>query len=96
MVKQTKTFKKGNVTKKALSAILAASMVMTSSSFVMAAPVEVEDVAVEAAAVDVVEDVDAGEESVGEIITNVTVDDVTYTGSIVEPKIVVKNAADIE
>ena len=50
MVKQTKTFKKGNVTKKALSAILAASMVMTSSSFVMAAPVEVEDVAVEAAA----------------------------------------------
>ena len=39
MVKQTKTFKKGNVTKKALSAILAASMVMTSSSFVMAAPV---------------------------------------------------------
>lgn len=72
MVKQTKTFKKGNVTKKALSAILAASMVMTSSSFVMAAPVEVEDVAVEAAAVaedaavaDVVEDVDAGEESVG-------------------------------
>ena len=93
MVKQTKTFKKGNVTKKALSAILAASMVMTSSSFVMAAPVEVEDVAVEAAAVDVVEDVDAGEESVGEIITNVTVDDVTYTGSIVEPKIVVKNAA---
>ena len=93
MVKQTKTFKKGNVTKKALSAILAASMVMTSSSFVMAAPVEVEDVAVEAAAVDVVEDVDAGEESVGEIITNVTVDDVTYTGSKVEPKIVVKNAA---
>lgn len=72
MVKQTKTFKKGNVTKKALSAILAASMVMTSSSFVMAAPVEVEDVAVEAAAVaedaavvDVVEDVEAGEESVG-------------------------------
>ena len=65
MVKQTKTFKKGNVTKKALSAILAASMVMTSSSFVMAAPVELEDVAVEAAAVDVVEDVDAGEEQVG-------------------------------
>ena len=58
MVKQTKTFKKGNVTKKALSAILAASMVMTSSSFVMAAPVEVE-------AVNVVEDVNAGEESVG-------------------------------
>ena len=58
MVKQTKTFKKGNVTKKALSAILAASMVMTSSSFVMAAPVEVE-------AVDVVEDVNAGEEQVG-------------------------------
>ena len=80
MVKQTKTFKKGNVTKKALSAILAASMVMTSSSFVMAAPVEVEDVAVEAAAVDVVEDVDAGEESVGGVLTaaNVTVEDVTY------------------
>ena len=60
MVKQTKTFKKGNVTKKALSAILAASMVMTSSSFVMAAPVEVE-------AVDVVEDVNAGEEQVSAI-----------------------------
>ena len=44
MVKQTKTFKKGNVTKKALSAILAASMVMTSSSFVMAEPVAVEDI----------------------------------------------------
>ena len=57
MVKQTKTFKKGNVTKKALSAILAASMVMTSSSFVMAAPVEVEDVAVEAAAVEEVAEV---------------------------------------
>ena len=94
MVKQTKTFKKGNVTKKALSAILAASMVMTSSSFVMAAPVEVEDVAVEAAAVDVVEDVDAGEESVGEVIqtANVTVEDVTYAAKAIEPTITVKNS----
>lgn len=98
MVKQTKTFKKGNVTKKALSAILAASMVMTSSSFVMAAPVEVEDVAVEAAAVaedaavaDVVEDVEAGEESVGVVITSSTVkvEDATYTGEAVKPKVTV-------
>ena len=97
MVKQTKTFKKGNVTKKALSAILAASMVMTSSSFVMAAPVEVEDVAVEAAAVDVVEDVDAGEENVGEIIEEgkVTVETgLTYTGSAITPKIEVKDVND--
>ena len=74
MVKQTKTFKKGNVTKKALSAILAASMVMTSSSFVMAAPVEVEDVAVEATAVD---------EQVGEAKDVVTFKDKTFefTGS---------------
>lgn len=94
MVKQTKTFKKGNVTKKALSAILAASMVMTSSSFVMAAPVEVEDVAVEAAAVaedaavaDVVEDV---EENVGVIAqANVTVEDAVYTGGKVIPKVTV-------
>lgn len=94
MVKQTKTFKKGNVTKKALSAILAASMVMTSSSFVMAAPVEVEDVAVEAAAVaedaavvDVVEDV---EENVGVIAqANVTVEDAVYTGEKVIPKVTV-------
>ena len=91
MVKQTKTFKKGNVTKKALSAILAASMVMTSSSFVMAAPVEVEDVAVEAAAVDVVEDVDAGEENVGADYkveeSGITVDDLAceYTGEAVKP-----------
>lgn len=102
MVKQTKTFKKGNVTKKALSAILAASMVMTSSSFVMAAPVEVEDVAVEAAAVaedaavaDVVEDVDAGEESVGASVTlkDITVDTVTpepYTGKEIKPALTVK------
>ena len=39
MVRQTKRFKKG-LNKKVLSAILAASMIMTSSSFAMAAPVE--------------------------------------------------------
>ena len=93
MVKQTKTFKKGNVTKKALSAILAASMVMTSSSFVMAAPVEVEDVAVEAAAeaVDVAEAADAGEESVGVTIqqSTVTVENATYIGAPVQPKVTV-------
>ena len=61
MVKQTKTFKKGNVTKKALSAILAASMVMTSSSFVMAAPADV-DVVVEGEAVDTAEEVAVGAE----------------------------------
>ena len=84
MVKQTKTFKKGNVTKKALSAILAASMVMTSSSFVMAAPVEVEDVAVEAA-------VATEEENVGVRLSNpqVTVEEATYTGSAVRPKVTV-------
>ena len=73
MVKQTKTFKKGNVTKKALSAILAASMVMTSSSFVMAAPADadviVEDAAVEATAVEEVVGVEetepVAEENVG-------------------------------
>ena len=68
MVKQTKTFKKGNVTKKALSAILAASMVMTSSSFVMAAPA---DVAVEDVAVDEVVGVEetepVAEENVGAV-----------------------------
>lgn len=37
MVRQTKRFKKG-LNKKVLSAILAASMIMTSSSFAMAAP----------------------------------------------------------
>lgn len=106
MVKQTKTFKKGNVTKKALSAILAASMVMTSSSFVMAAPVEVEDVAVEAAAVaedaavaDVVEDVDAGEESVGvdmdqanptiKVEGNTSAYVTSYTGQEVKPAITI-------
>ena len=70
MVKQTKTFKKGNVTKKALSAILAASMVMTSSSFVMAAPadVAVEDVAVETAAPET-EDVVVGAEEATEETT---------------------------
>ena len=88
MVKQTKTFKKGNVTKKALSAILAASMVMTSSSFVMAAPVEVEDVAVEA---DVVDAVAAEEENVGVLVKDatVTVEDATYSGGYVEPKVTV-------
>ena len=74
MVKQTKTFKKGNVTKKALSAILAASMVMTSSSFVMAEPVDVVvegeavDTVAEEAEAEVVEDADAiavADENVG-------------------------------
>ena len=92
MVKQTKTFKKGNVTKKALSAILAASMVMTSSSFVMAAPVEgAEDVAVEATVVDVVEDIDAEEENTGVSIkeATVTVEDAVYTGAEVKPRVTV-------
>ena len=71
MVKQTKTFKKGNVTKKALSAILAASMVMTSSSFVMAAPVEVEDVAVEAAAVE--DSIEVAEENTGVVEKTFTI-----------------------
>ena len=39
MVRQTKRFKKG-LNKKVLSAILAASMIMTSSSFAFAAPVD--------------------------------------------------------
>ena len=87
MVKQTKTFKKGNVTKKALSAILAASMVMTSSSFVMAAPVEVEDVAVEVAAVEEVAGVEeaepTAEENVAEATDIITFKDkeFTFTGS---------------
>ena len=104
MVKQTKTFKKGNVTKKALSAILAASMVMTSSSFVMAAPVEVEDVAVEAAAEvavdaeenEAVEEVEAAdEEQVGVQYKKLTVQlkdptkRYTYTGEKIEPEVVV-------
>ena len=90
MVKQTKTFKKGNVTKKALSAILAASMVMTSSSFVMAAPVEVEDVAVEAAAevavgaeeTEAVEEADGTEESVG-VDMDTTSETITVGGKTV-------------
>ena len=88
MVKQTKTFKKGNVTKKALSAILAASMVMTSSSFVMAAPVEVEDVAVEAAAVDEV--AVGAEENVG-VTADVTVNvaEATYNGDQLKPTVTV-------
>ena len=102
MVKQTKTFKKGNVTKKALSAILAASMVMTSSSFVMAAPVEVEDVAVEAAAevavgaeetADVVEETEAtDEEQVGVAYDHIKVfvtGTYTYTGEEIKPTVTV-------
>ena len=105
MVKQTKTFKKGNVTKKALSAILAASMVMTSSSFVMAAPVEVEDVAVEAAAevavgaeeTEAVEEAEAAdEEQVGVAYDNVAVTLKTgvtyeYTGEPIVPQVEVKS-----
>ena len=105
MVKQTKTFKKGNVTKKALSAILAASMVMTSSSFVMAAPVEVEDVAVEAAAevavgaeeTEAVEEAEAAdEEQVGVQYKALAValenpkKVYTYTGEKIEPEVVVR------
>ena len=103
MVKQTKTFKKGNVTKKALSAILAASMVMTSSSFVMAAPVEVEDVAVEAAAevavdaednAEVVEEADATEENIGKALTKeqvgiAEISDVIYNGKEQTPVVTV-------
>ena len=89
MVKQTKTFKKGNVTKKALSAILAASMVMTSSSFVMAAPVEVEDVAVEAAAVEEVAEVT--EEQVG---INTTYEFAESTFKIGGPYSYAKNGID--
>ena len=85
MVKQTKTFKKGNVTKKALSAILAASMVMTSSSFVMAAPVDVvveteavdtaaEEVAVGAEEAEAVEEAEVfEEENVGNTLSSITV-----------------------
>ena len=107
MVKQTKTFKKGNVTKKALSAILAASMVMTSSSFVMAAPVEVEDVAVEAAAevavgaeeTEAVEEAEtAAEEKVGRVLSNITVTVTpgsTYNfGAEVRPNVTVKAKVD--
>ncbi len=96
MVKQTKNYKKGCVSKKALSAILAASMVMTSSSFVMAAPVEVEDVAVESAVE--VQAVDVAEEAVGVDPTVHNEDakvkcevaeNVTYDGTEKQPKLTI-------
>lgn len=72
MVRQTKRFKKG-LNKKVLSAILAASMIMTSSSFAMAAPLAddtLTDETVVTGEVEETEEVDATTYALDEVETN--------------------------
>lgn len=87
MVRQTKNFRKGGLAKKVLSAILAASMIMTSSTFAMAASEE---------PVEVVEDVAVAETADTLEGATITVADVTYNGKAQEPKVEVclKDAAE--
>lgn len=87
MVKHTKGFK--GLSKKVLSAILAASMIMTSSSFVMAA--EPTDVAVESVAEDAATGRTAYAEEQVEVIVNGGAE-MTFTGEEQKPEVTIKVA----
>lgn len=102
MVRHTKNFKKGGFAKKVLSAILAASMIMTSSAMVMAAPEESfsagNEVAVESFSaggdVDTYQaeptEVFEGDEEAENVVSVEFLDDSVYNGEAQEPEVQVK------
>lgn len=94
MVKHTKGFK--GLSKKVLSAILAASMIMTSSSFVMAAEPTEEPVAVESVA----NETAIGRVSQGDLTETVkeafAAVNLTYNGKVQHPEVTINNETEAD